>query len=148
MDESSNPTEQLLPLSYMERRFVDEYLLDFSSGEAAKRAGYLGKARGSKLLARPRVQFEVQRRCLEAQVRLEVTGDHIRQGFAQIAFDPREVVNGGPTRVERMQALRELGKLLGLYVDKVAFAGMSLEQLLAEVDKVQPIESVVPRLNG
>lgn len=133
--ESSAPTERRL--SAKERRFVDEYLVDLRALPAAVRAGYSDKDRGAgtRLLYRPHIYAEVQRRLLERRVRLEATGDHIRYGFAAIAWDPREEVDGGPSFTERISALRELGRLHGLYIEKHVFTGATLEQLLAMADE-------------
>lgn len=123
-------------------------MVDLQALPAAKRAGFSQRdcRAGHRVLNLPHVQREIQRRCLETRVRLEVTGDHIRQGFAQIAFDPREPKQGGPSRRIRISALRELGKLFGLYIEKHVFTGATLEQLLAmaaEQERALP-PAVVP----
>lgn len=149
MAESSAPIEKRL--SAKERQFVDEYLVDLRALPAAKRAGYSERdtSIGTRLLYRPHVYAEVQRRLLERRVRLEATGDHIRYGFAAIAWDPREEVDGGPSFTERISALRELGRLHGLYIEKHVFTGATLEQLLslaAERGKVLPAPEPPERL--
>lgn len=129
--ESSAPTERRLTAK--ERRFVEEYLVDLRALPAAQRAGYSERDRGvgTRLLYRPHIYAEVQRALLERRVRLNVTGDHIRHGFEAIAWDPREEADGGPSFTERIAALRELGRLHGLYIEKHVFTGATLEQLLA-----------------
>ena len=138
MASSSSLTERALTRrASRQRRFVEEFLIDFNAVKAAHRAGYSEKdvTAGHRLIRNAEVQAEIQRRCLEAQVRLEVTADHIKQGFARIGFDPRQAKNGGPTHTERIAALRELGRLLGLYIEKHVFTGATLEQLLALADE-------------
>lgn len=156
MAKSSRPTDPTdLPLTDKQQRFVDAYIDGpnaFHATRCAVDAGYSEKAAkkyGSEVMRKPHVRAEINRRCLEAQVRLEVTGDHIRQGFAQIAFDPRDVAAGGPDRVERMTALDRLAKLFGLYIEKHVFTGATLEQLLAlaeEREKTLPAPTPPLRL--
>lgn len=129
-------------LNPMQRRFVLEYLVDFNATAAAERAGYASSntAAGNHAMRNPQVLDEIRRRCLAAQVRLEMTADHIRTGFARIATDPREADDGGPTWEARAMALRELGKLLGLYTAKVHVTGtLTLEDLLLAADR-KPVE--------
>lgn len=134
--ESSGPIEPKR-LTPRQKRFVDEYLLDLNALGAAHRAGFSENDRGigSRLLYTAHVYAEIQRRLLDRRVRLEVTGDNIRWGFAAIAWDPREEADGGPSFTERIQALRELGRLHGLYIEKHVFTGATLEQLLAMADE-------------
>ncbi|HYM97533.1 MAG TPA: terminase small subunit [Candidatus Sulfotelmatobacter sp.] len=135
MAESSVPTEK--PLTAKQRRFIDEYLVDLRALPAAERAGFSvrDKGVGSRLLYQPHIYAEIRRRLLARRVRLEATGDHIRYGFAAIAWDPREEAEGGPSFTERIAALRELGRLHGLYIEKHVFTGATLEQLLAMADE-------------
>ena len=116
---------------------MDEYLVDFKAMPASIRAGYrYSVAIGTKLLKRPNVAKAITVRCLAIQVRLQVNADDVRQGFARIATDPRAPAGGGPTVSERIAAWRELGKLLGLYVEKLHHTGtLSLEDLLRAADR-------------
>jgi len=126
----STITKALTPL---ESRFVDEYLIDFKVGPASVRAGYSQKsyAVACRVLIRPHVAAEVQRRCLVIQAKLSIDADDVRRGIARIATDPRDSQAGGPTHSERLNAWRELGKLLGMYIEKhVVNATLNLEQLL------------------
>lgn len=125
-------------LSPQQRRFVDEYLIDFNAQHAADRAGYSTRSAGvgTRLQHDPHIAAEIQRRCLAVQVRLEMNGDDIRRGFARIATDPRGVIDGGPSFEARISALRELGKLLGLYTSKIEVRGsITLVDLLAAADQ-------------
>lgn len=122
-----------------QRLFILEYLKKFNALDAARKAGFSKKdlKAGDRLLNIPHVAAEINRVLLRAQTRLEVEGDDIRQGFARIAFDPREVKAGGPTRLERMMALSHLAKIYGLYINKHIFTGATLEQLLSEGDAIE-----------
>lgn len=130
-------------LNPQQRRFIAEYLVDFNATAAAERAGYAvtNTAVGVYLMRQPRILDEIRRRCLAAQGRLEMTADHIRDGFARIATDPREATDGGPTWEARAMALRELGKLLGLYTAKIHVTGtLTLEDLLLAADRKRVAE--------
>lgn len=121
-----------------QRRFVDEYLVDFNAQHAAGRAGYSLKngGIGTRLQHDPLIAAEIIRRCLAIQVKLEVNADDVRCGFARIATDPREVKDGGPSYEARIKALRELGKLFGMYQTKIQVTGsLTLVDLLLAADK-------------
>lgn len=122
-----------------QRIFIEEYLKDFNALKAAKKAGFCqtDTKAGDRLIRLPHIATEINRRLVEVREKLEFDGDHIRQGFARIAFDPRESKKGGPTQVERMMALDRLAKIFGLYISKHVFTGATLEQLLSEADKVE-----------
>jgi len=125
-------------LSPRHRRFVEEYLIDFNATRAAERAGFsiTNKSIGLNLTRNPEISDLIRKRCLDVQVRLEMSGDDIRRGFARIATDPRSPLEGGPNYTERIAALRELGKLLGLYTQKLEVRGsITLVDLLAHVDE-------------
>lgn len=125
-------------LNAQQRRFVDHYLVDWNAKAAAGRAGYSLKndSIGTRLVHDPMVSDEIRRRCLAVQMRLEMNGDDIRRGFARIATDPREVSAGGPSYEARISALRELGKLLGLYTSKIEVRGsITLVDLLAAAEQ-------------
>ena len=124
-------------MTWMQRRFVAEYLTDFNARQAAIRAGYSGKntAVGVTLLNTPLVDAEIRRQCLKIQVRLEITGDDVRRGFARIATDPRQESEGGPSYMARIKALRELGLLMGLYKNEIHIKGeFTLVDLLLAAD--------------
>lgn len=148
MDESSAPPKRRA-LNHKQRRFIAEYFIDFNASGAAIRAGYSqnNTSVGWDLLHNPAIMAAIQRRCVDSLARLEITGDDIRQGFAQIAFDPRDSLGGGPTRMERLIALRELGRLHGLYIEKHVFTGATLEQLLAAAaDQEKQLPPATPPL--
>lgn len=134
-----------------ELAFIDEYLRTFNALQSAKTVGYSDRdpSCGDRLVKRPLIAREIARRCLERRERLEVTADHIDQAFAAIAFDPRDEKGGGPNYDQRMTALREMGKLRGLYIQKHVFTGATLEQLLSlagEREKALPPASPPLRL--
>jgi phage terminase small subunit len=78
-----------LELNERQKKFCQEYLVDFNATQAAIRAGYsknTAKGQGSDLLTRPHVKAEIKRlQGLQAE-RLEITADKILQEYANIAF--------------------------------------------------------------
>jgi hypothetical protein len=136
-------------LSALQRRFIAEYMVDFKAAPAARRAGYSPKradVTGSRLLGNVRISADIRRRCLAIEQRLELTGDDVRRGFARIATDPREVSDGGPSFEVRISALRELGKLFGMYSSKIQVIGSItlVDLLLAAETKTAELSSLPP----
>lgn len=123
-----------------ERRFVDEFFQDFQALPAAIRAGYSEKDTGigTRLLSRPHIADEVRRRVIEQQSRMQIKADDLRRFHASIVWDPREPAQGGPTKTERIAAATQLGKLMGLYVERHLHSDASLEELLAAARDVKP----------
>jgi len=107
-----------MPLSELQQRFVDEYLVDLNATQAYIRAGY--KARGnaaetnaSRLLRNAQVKASVKLgRQAQAQ-RTEVTADWVIDRLRVEA--EREGVNASHSA--RVQALHLLGKHQGLFKD-------------------------------
>lgn len=129
---------KIRPMSAQQRRFIAEYMVDFSAEAAAERAGYSPKntAAGNHLMRRPQILDEIRRRCHAAEKRLELTGDDIRNFHARVMTDPRQVIDGGPTWEARIASARELGKLLGLYTAKIHVTGtLTLEDLLLAAER-------------
>jgi hypothetical protein len=131
---SARPQVRFTP---QQRRFVDYYVTSFNALDSARRAGYSqnDSGAGSRVLAMPQVRAEIHRRCLQIQQELQVTGNDLRSLFARIAFNPLTAEEGGPTWGDRISAARELGKLMGLYIERGVMIGATLEQLLALADK-------------
>lgn len=138
-------------LSPQQQRFVDEYMGDFNAGQAAIRAGYSPNdtSIGSKMVNHPGILDAIRLRMMAMQERLEITADMVVNGFARIAWDPRSAQEGGPTYGDRTAALREIGKLLGLYISKLQISGtLTLEQLLLQVDaqdKLPAVQRALPK---
>jgi len=75
-------------------RFVDEYLVDMNSTQAAIRAGYSAKtahAQGSRLLRDALVQDAIAAGMAARSKRTQITQDMVLEELAKLAFsDPRE----------------------------------------------------------
>jgi phage terminase small subunit len=73
-----------------QRRFADEYLIDFNGAQAYQRAGYKAKGNAayvgaSKLLAHPKVQAYLTKRRGEMSVRLETDQEKALQNIIDMA---------------------------------------------------------------
>ena len=76
-------------LTAKQRRFVDEYLVDFNVTQAAIRAGYSKRSAhvtGAETLRNPKVAAEIARRQRDLQVRTEVSQDRVVRELARVAF--------------------------------------------------------------
>lgn len=112
---------KLLP---RERRFLREYMVDFNGTQAALRAGFTGKrpeVAASRMLAKPTVRAELQRRQDQIAARLEVTVERVLKEQAAIAFsDPRRMFNADGT----LKPIHELDD-----ASAAALAGIETEAL-------------------
>lgn len=83
-------------LSERERRFCEEYIIDYNASRAAVAAGSPpehGSQRGWELLQRPEVQEYLRYLKQEQSVRTKITADRVLEEIARIAFvDPRRLV--------------------------------------------------------
>jgi phage terminase small subunit len=72
-----------------QRRFIDEFLVDYNGTAAAIRAGYsasTAKQAASKLRRTPAVQKEIDRREAERAVRVDVKSDDVLRELKRVAF--------------------------------------------------------------
>ena len=76
-------------LTVKQKRFVDEYLVDFNGTQAAIRAGYATRSAevtAAKLLRNAKVQAEISRRQQDLQRRTEVSQDRVVKELMRVAF--------------------------------------------------------------
>ncbi|MCT4534492.1 terminase small subunit [Halodesulfovibrio sp.] len=76
-------------LSVKQRRFVDEYLLDYNGRLAACRAGYAQKSAGAtatRLLALPEIMQAISRKQAQRAQRTEITQDAVVRELAAVGF--------------------------------------------------------------
>lgn len=76
-------------LTPRQERFVQEYLLDLNSTQAAIRAGYSEKGatvRGAELLANRNVAAVIEAAKKKREKRTEITADRVLEGLAAVAF--------------------------------------------------------------
>lgn len=108
-------------LNPMQKKFVNEYMIDFNAGQAYKRAGYSpnhADQNASQLLRTHKVRAAVSEQ-LEA---VGITPERIKSGIAAIAFgdSPSKRVTGPNAHSEqdRLGAMDKLTKVLGMITDK------------------------------
>lgn len=104
-----------MSLTTKQRRFIDEYLIDFNATQAAIRAGYseaTAHAIGWENLRKPEIADVVEKRvsayAMDANERLVALADIARQGERDS---------------DRIRAIELLGKLAGDYTEKVEHSG-------------------------
>lgn len=76
-------------LNEKQKRFADEYLLNFNVAQAAIRAGYSAKtaySQGHRLLQYPAVSEYIQNQQEKLQKKLEITREMVVSEIARIAF--------------------------------------------------------------
>lgn len=120
MDELKDPQMPLVKkhrtLSGMERRMLDEYLVDFDAKAAAVRAGYsntfINSGRWAKLWRDPAMQFEVERRLRIRAEQLNVQREDVVRELVRIGLgDPRQVLEVVPARYDKEGRLLELERV-------------------------------------
>lgn len=88
--------------------FVDEYLKDLNSTQAAIRAGYSARNAGKigpELLGKTRIAAAIAERMGEREKRTEITQDRVLLEIARLAlFDPRKLFNadGSPKSIQEL----------------------------------------------
>lgn len=104
-------------LNERQRLFVQEFLVDFDSGQAYIRAGYdveddeTARSAANRLLQNVAVQQAINESQRERLERLKISGDWLVESFLMVYLD-------AATRGDRKQAiaaLQEIGKLTGSY---------------------------------
>lgn len=91
-------------LTFKQKRFIDEYLIDLNATQAAIRAGYKEKSArqiATENLAKPYIQNIVLQRVQQIQERVQITQDDVITQLARIAFsDMSNYVFFGPDGVK------------------------------------------------
>jgi len=109
-------------------RFVEEYMIDLNAKQACIRAGYSPRSaefQGSKLLADSKVSQVVKKRQEEFSKKKEITLENLIEDLVYIkdknkdAFPPAAI-----------SAIKEIGKMLGLYATEKQEITLKQEQPL------------------
>ena len=99
-----------------QKLFVNEYLIDFNATQAYLRAGYKAKdekiaaVEGLKLLRKPNIQIEIEKRMKDREKRTEVTQDKVVKELARLAFTDRTSivkVTSGSLKIKSFDELTE-----------------------------------------
>ncbi len=108
--------------------FVDEYLIDLNSSQAAVRAGYKGDPNtiGPRLLANVGIKSAIEEKIIARQERTEITQDVVLRDIETIKRSAMTMTadkDGNPVMVNYNAALKacELqGRHNGMFTDKMA----------------------------
>ena len=128
-------------LSPKRQRFVDEYKLDTNGAQAAIRAGYSprsAKVTASRLLTDANVQAAIAAGAAALAEAVEIGKEWVIAGFRSIADDP------DARDADRIAATREIGKLLGFYVDRSVNVSTFVRPELARIpaDKLAIMQEI------
>ena len=117
-------------LNPMQKKFVNEYMIDFNAGRAYVRAGYAKQA-ADQCASRALNTAKVAAAVTEALDAIGISPNRIRSGIAAIAFgdEPSKRVTGPNAHNEqdRLAAMDRLSKIQGMITDH------------AEVTQVGPV---------
>ena len=72
-----------------QKRFIEEYLIDFNATQSAIRAGYSPKSAfiiGDENLKKPKIKHEIEKALAERSRRTGITQDRVIQELARVAF--------------------------------------------------------------
>ena len=114
-------------LTEKQKRFCEEYLIDFNATQAALRAGFSQKTAysiGDENLRKPEIQSEIQSLIKKRSERTGINADIVIKELVKIALADTEI-----TGKEKMKALELLGKHLGLFDNCKADESKVLEKL-------------------
>lgn len=109
-------------LTLKQRRFIEEYLIDFNATQAAIRAGYSEKTAysvGHENLSKPEIKSEIDRLTAQMTEKAIVTKEMVLQGL----LDEARMYDEGASHSARVSAWAHLGKHLGIFMDKVELSG-------------------------
>ncbi len=108
-----------------QKRFCQEYSIDFNATQAAIRAGYSkknAKVIAAQLLKKPEIKKYIKTLTKKTEDKLEISREHIAKNFLKIADKEADGVIVKTSDV--IKANEQLGKLFGLYeVEKVNITG-------------------------
>lgn len=119
-------------LTTKQKRFVEEYLIDFNATQAAIRAGYSENSAysiGQENLKKPEIKGEIDKLTDKMTERALITKERIIQGLLNEA----ETFGEGSSHSARVSAWAHLGKHLQMFTDKVEVTGKMQVDLMAEL---------------
>lgn len=136
-------------LTDLQKRFIDEYMVDFVGADAVIRAGYKcspqnAKRQATELLNHPLVRRYIDERMAEKREKNELSADYVIQNLIEIAEHTK---TGNPTAA--LRALELLGKNLGLFKERQEISGPDGEAIKMEQkvkENVQDFTSKLARL--
>ncbi len=114
-------------LTPKQQRFVEEYLIDLNATQAAIRAGYSEKTArqiAGQNLTKLDIASAIAERRSELTAEVKVDQAFVVRGLAEIASYAPDEFPETMRMSDKRQALVDLGKWQGMFVEKVEVAGM------------------------
>jgi phage terminase small subunit len=109
-------------LTAKQRRFVEEYLVDWNATQAAIRAGYsehTARAIGAENLTKLAIAEAVAERSAKVTEKADITTEEIVAGLKREAEREEE----GSSHAARVSAWGHLGKYRGMFTDRSEVSG-------------------------
>lgn len=119
-------------LTIKQKRFVEEYLIDFNATQACIRAGYsehTAQAIGTENLTKPLIKAEIDRHIKSLEESALVTKEMVIKGLLNEA----KVFGEGSSHSARVSAWAHLGKHLNMFNEKVELTGKVQVDLMSEL---------------
>ena len=105
----------------MQKKFVNEFMVDFNAGRAYVRAGYSPKSADQNAWSLSRTQ-KVKAALEEAMDNIGITPNRVKAGLAAMAFgdgvSKRVTGPNAHNEQDRMGAMKELGRIMGMVTEK------------------------------
>lgn len=131
-----------LKITDKQKRFCDEYLIDFNGTQAAIRAGYSKKTaneQASRLLTNVNIQEYIKCSQQKTATKLEVTRERIIEEYAKIAFfDIRKLFDGN-SRLKYVQEFDDAtaSALSSVEVDEIWGSSIDGKTQIGDTKKVK-----------
>ena len=120
-------------LTEKQKRFCDEYLVDYNATQAAVRAGYSVKSAysiGEENLRKPELKTYIDERLEQLRSAKTATATEVMEFLTEVMRDEDE------SSVSRLKAAELLGKRFGLFTDKLNVEG-NIPVVIAGDDKIE-----------
>lgn len=117
-------------LTEKQKRFCDEYLVDYNATQAAVRAGYSVKSAysiGEENLRKPELKTYIDERLEQLRSAKTATAAEVMEFLTEVMRDENE------GSVSRLKAAELLGKRFGLFTDKVSVSGSGVVQIVDDI---------------
>ena len=115
-----------------QKRFCDEYLVDYNATQAAVRAGYSAKSAysiGEENLRKPEIKTYIDERLEQLHNERTADATEVMEFLTEVMRDE------GEGSVSRLKAAELLGKRFGLFTDKLNVEG-NIPVVIAGDDKI------------
>ena len=137
-------------LNDMQKRFVDEYLVDLNATQAAKRAGYKEKSaysQGQRLLKHDEIKSLISEKMAKREEDTIASADEVMRYLTAVirgqsrshvlardAMGADHIVEKPPDEKERLKAAELMGKRHQLFTDKVKVDGNLPVMIVDDLD--------------